>query len=243
MNPVILYELNRIERQVSNHFVLRIDHLQIHQGDLLCILGPTGSGKTTFLRMLTGIERPQGGTMTFNGKPWPGIKQDLPSLRRIALVPQRPFFIRGSVLHNVQYGLQIRGIRSGKEIARNILAQLELTSLADQSAQTLSGGQVQLVGLARALVLEPDVLLLDEPTANLDPSRVALVEETIQNYQSQQSRTVIWSTHNPFQARRVASHVGLILDGNWIESASTQSFFEAPTHAQTAQFIQGRMVY
>ncbi|NOX52856.1 MAG: phosphate ABC transporter ATP-binding protein, partial [Planctomycetes bacterium] len=101
----------------------------------------------------------------------------------------------------------------------------------------------QLVALARALVLEPDLLLLDEPTANLDPAHVALVEEAIAEDHQRRGTTVVWATHNLFQARRVAERVGLLLNGQLIEVASTQTFFDAPSDPRTADFVQGKMVY
>ncbi|MCH8147419.1 MAG: ATP-binding cassette domain-containing protein, partial [Planctomycetes bacterium] len=107
----------------------------------------------------------------------------------------------------------------------------------------LSGGQTQLVCLARALVASPDVLLLDEPTANLDPAHVALVEETIREVQRQRGLTVVWATHNLFQVRRVADRVALMLDGQLVEVAATEPFFESPKDSRTADFVQGKMVY
>jgi tungstate transport system ATP-binding protein len=107
----------------------------------------------------------------------------------------------------------------------------------------LSGGQTQLVALARALAVEPDVLLLDEPTAHLDPARVALVEEAVGDFQRRGQATVVWATHNLFQARRVAHRVTLLLDGRVVEVAPTQTFFEAPSDPRTAAFVRGKMIY
>jgi tungstate transport system ATP-binding protein len=149
-----------------------------------------------------------------------------------------------SVLYNVEYGLRIRGVLSASDRSAAILAQLGLSHLATQDARTLSGGQMQLVALGRALVVEPDILLLDEPTANLDPSNVALVESVIRERQQQSGMTVVWATHNLFQARRVASRAGLLLNGRLIEVAHTADFFsDRPADDRTAQFVQGKMVY
>jgi tungstate transport system ATP-binding protein len=118
-----------------------------------------------------------------------------------------------------------------------------LSKIASQSAQTLSGGQTQLVALARSLVIEPDVLLLDEPTAHLDPAHVALVEETIRQFQQERQTTIVWATHNLFQARRVADRTALLLNGQLVEVAPTEEFFKNPSDSRTAEFVQGRMVY
>jgi tungstate transport system ATP-binding protein len=93
------------------------------------------------------------------------------------------------------------------------------------------------------LAVEPDVLLLDEPTAHLDPARVALVEEVVGEFQRRRQATLVWATHNLFQARRVAHRVALLLDGRLVEVAPTQTFFEAPSDPRTAAFVQGKMVY
>ncbi len=102
---------------------------------------------------------------------------------------------------------------------------------------------MQLVALARAIVVEPTVLLLDEPTSNLDPARVAMVENLIQEIRRENRVTVVWTTHNLFQARRVASRIGLLWDGSLIEVAEKELFFNSPADARTAEFIQGKIVY
>ena len=159
------------------------------------------------------------------------------------MVFQRPLLLNSSVWANVESGLRWRAIPDRRPRVETALRQLNLLPLADQPARTLSGGQMQLVAVARALVLEPDVLVLDEPTANLDPALVALVEEVIAATHRRRDLTIIWTTHNLFQARRVAERVGLMLDGQLVEVAATDDFFNRPTDPRTAEFVAGRMVY
>ncbi|HUW08636.1 MAG TPA: ATP-binding cassette domain-containing protein, partial [Anaerolineae bacterium] len=123
------------------------------------------------------------------------------------------------------------------------LEQVGLQHLARQRARTLSGGEAQRVALARAIVLRPDVLLLDEPTANLDPYNVGLIEEIVTNLNRERDTTVVLVTHNVFQAKRLAHRVALMLDSRIIEVADVETFFASPQDARTAAFVRGEMVY
>jgi tungstate transport system ATP-binding protein len=124
-----------------------------------------------------------------------------------------------------------------------VLERVHLAHLADRPSHAVSGGEAQLVALARALAFEPEVLLLDEPTNNLDPARVALVEEVVMRDHSARGTTVVWATHNHFQARRVGDRVALLLDGRLVEAAPAAAFFDAPADPRAAAFVQGKMVY
>jgi len=222
---------------------LQIDRLEVFPGETLCLVGPTGSGKSTLLRLLSTLETPTAGQLQFGGYRLNGQAMPLEIQRRVTLVFQRPLLLSGSVQANVEYGLTRK--RRGQHPAkvRGILAGLGMSGLAARSARTLSGGEMQLVALARALVLDPEVLLLDEPTANLDPARVALVERLIEAVRRERQITVVWATHNTFQARRMAERVALLLDGRLVEIAPTKVFFESPRDQRTAAFVRGEMVY
>jgi tungstate transport system ATP-binding protein len=124
-----------------------------------------------------------------------------------------------------------------------VLGELGLSHLANAPAQSLSGGEQQRVALARALVVEPHVLLLDEPTANLDPHNVQQIEQSIAEAHRRRAMTVVLVTHNLFQARRLAGRVAQLLDGRIIEAADVTHFFESPTDPRTAAFARGEMIY
>lgn len=236
-----LFHSKGVHRRLSEAFRLRIDDLTVWRGEVLALVGPTGAGKTTLLRLLSGLEHPDGGTIRFEDVPLdPG--SPLSRLRRITMVHQRPILLHGTVESNVRYGLRIRGNRSNDKV-EDVLDRLELGHLARHDGRSLSGGQAQLAALARALVLEPEVLLLDEPTANLDPGYVALVEKVIADAQAARHMTVVWATHNLFQARRVSQRVALLLNGEIVEVAAREAFFESPADPRTAAFVQGKMVY
>ena len=212
-------------------------------GEILGLVGPTGAGKSTLLRLLAGLEPPSRGVLLFGEKRLDGSDLPLAVQRQITMVFQRPLLLNGTVQANVEYGLRLRGVARPFSRAQDVLKRLGLLDLAPQDAHTLSGGQTQLVALARALAVEPDMLLLDEPTAHLDPARVAVVEEAIGEFQRRRQVTIVWTTHNLFQARRVAHRVALLLDGRLVEVALVQTFFEAPSDPRTAAFVQGKMIY
>jgi tungstate transport system ATP-binding protein len=174
-----LYTLDQVTQVYNGRSVLNINQLAIHKGEVLAIVGPSGAGKSTLLRLLAFLEQPTNGRITYlarlchNG--WP----DLDTRRQITMVFQRPQLLRRSVQDNVAYGLQLR--RKQEEMGRitAVLQQLGLDELHQAPAHTLSGGEMQRVALARSLILQPDVLLLDEPTANLDPYMIKDIEQIV----------------------------------------------------------------
>ena len=244
MTDTPCYQLADLQKRLGT-FTLGIDALEIRQGETLALVGPTGAGKSTLLRLLAALDDADQGKLLFEQQSFSAREASLTTRRRITLVHQQPLLLQGSVRFNIEYGLRLRGQESQ---AKNtpvdtILKQLQLAPLAAQSARTLSGGQTQLVALARALVIEPDVLLLDEPTAHLDPAHVALVEETLAKYRREHEMTLVWATHNLFQARRVADRTALLLGGQLVELTPTEEFFTTPSDSRTADFVEGRMVY
>jgi tungstate transport system ATP-binding protein len=238
-----LYLLEGLRHGYSGPDVLCLDRLEVLAGEVLCLVGPTGAGKSTLLRLLAGLERPAAGLLRFGDHRLDEQELPLAQRRRITLVFQRPLLLSGTVQDNVEYGLHLRGEAHRAVRVREVLDRLRLRPLARRPAQTLSGGETQLVALARALVLEPDVLLLDEPTAHLDPARVALVEDIVSDSHRRRRDTVVWATHNLFQARRVADRVAFLLDGRLIEAAPAEEFFTAPRDPRTAAFVRGEMIY
>jgi tungstate transport system ATP-binding protein len=243
MTPTPVYDLHSVRKEHGPSFSLHIDDLSVFPGETLCLVGPTGAGKTTLLRLLTGLDQPTVGRVHCQGAAAHNGALPLETLRRVTMVHQRPLLLSQTVRYNVEYGLRVRGVPAPHDRSDAILDALGLSRLARQDARTLSGGQVQLVALARALVVEPPVLLLDEPTAHLDPSSVAIVEELIQTEQQRLGMTIVWATHNLFQARRVATRVGLLLNGRLIEVADTKTFFDQPSDQRTVEFVEGKMVY
>lgn len=239
-----LLETSDLLKRHGDEFLLRVPSLHILTGETLCLLGPTGAGKSTLLRLLAGVEPPDRGDVFFRQSPLSQHTTPIDLLRQITLVFQNPLLLSGTVRRNWNYGVRLRGMPDSLgATAGSLMKRFGFTPpMLSQDAATLSGGQRQLVAIARALAVEPSLLLLDEPTANLDPAHVALVEDTIREDQQRRGTTVVWSTHNLFQARRVSHRTAFVLNGELIEVSSTESFFDSPSDPRTADFVQGKMV-
>jgi tungstate transport system ATP-binding protein len=243
-NSSPLYLVTNLTKTYEEQRILEIKHLEIFKGEIFTLLGPSGAGKSTFLRLLNFLEFPNNGSIEFLGQNYKhGQEMPLKVRRRVTMVFQRPVLMHQSVWDNVTLGLRLRG---KKDVQRKVLASLEevgLAHLQKKPAHSLSGGEAQRVALARAIVIQPDVLLLDEPTANLDPYNVSLIEDIVRKINQQHGTTIVLVTHNVFQAKRLATRVGLILNGKIIEVTEVKRFFSNPEDERTAAFIRGDMVY
>jgi tungstate transport system ATP-binding protein len=239
-----LYSLHDVTQEYGKRSVLQIDQLDIYRGEVLALVGPSGAGKSTLLRLLNFLETPTSGVIEFSGKTF-SARQSLPLAhrRRVTTVFQRPTLLRRSVYKNVAYGLQLRGQRNADEQIHATLKRVGLEALAQQPARTLSGGEAQRVALARAMILEPEALLLDEPTANLDPYNVSLIESIVTELNTTSQTTLVLVTHNVFQARRLAHRVAFLLDGKIVEVNDVEDFFESPSDPRTRAFVNGEMIY
>ncbi len=236
-----VYRVEGLKKEYDGRTVLDIDVLDVRAAEILAIVGPSGAGKSTLLRLLNFLEAPTAGQISFQTHPMNG-SVPLETRRQVTTVFQRPVLVRASVSDNVAYGLDLRGKFSNGRV-EEILSRVGLSTLARTPAHKLSGGEMQRVALARALVIEPQVLLLDEPTANLDPYNVGLIEEIVRQHNRERGTTVVMVTHNVFQARRLAHRVGLLLSGRLIEVGDTATFFNSPTDPRTNAFVRGEMVY
>jgi tungstate transport system ATP-binding protein len=236
------YSLEGLRKSYDGRTVVDIARLEVRGGEILALVGPSGAGKSTLLRLLNFLEPPTAGSLVYRGRSFGDDRVPISVRREITTVFQRPALLRGSVRCNVAYGLGLRGRRDDRRVEQ-MLTQVGLDGLAKAKAQRLSGGEMQRVALARALVIQPTVLLLDEPTANLDPYNVALIEDIVRQQNREAGTTVVLVTHNVFQARRLATRVGLMLSGQLIEIRSTQQFFDSPVDPRTAAFVRGEMVY
>ena len=235
------YELTDIRHSYGERCVVDIPTLSVRSGEILGLVGPSGAGKSTLLRLLNFLETPTTGSIAYAGAEIDG-DVSLATRRDVTTVFQRPMLLRRSVAANVRIGLNLRGVETKDRSTERWLDRLGLTDLADAPARTLSAGEAQRVAFARALVVEPSVLLLDEPTGNLDPYNVGLLEEIVRSDSAERGTTVVVVTHDVFQARRLADRTGLMVSGRMIELAETRAFFSTPQRPETAAFVRGDLL-
>ncbi len=240
-SPTVLYQLDDVQQSYGQRLVLTLPRLEVARGEILAVIGPSGAGKTTLLRLLLFLESPSAGTIHFEGTLLRG-SPPLALRRRLGAMFQRTILLDLSVRDNVAYGLRLRGLRAEPQRIERLLVRLGLLALANERARTLSGGEAQRVALARALAVQAEVLLLDEPTANLDPYNVALIEEILREERAR-GVSIVLVTHQVFQARRLADRAVLLLEENLIEAGSPEALFTHPQDPRTRAFLTGEMVY
>jgi tungstate transport system ATP-binding protein len=236
-----IYRLENVERWYGDRRALHVPELSLDEGECLGIIGPSGAGKTTLLRLLAMLDRPTAGSLYYRGQSFEGTVP-LEFRREITMVFQRAVLLDRTVLDNVIYGLRIR--REG-EAGRvwDTMKELGIDQLADQPAHSLSAGELQRAAVARALVLRPRVLLLDEPTANLDPDNVAILEQAIQSANVRDGTTVVLVSHNLHQICRLADSLAGILDGEMVEHGPVSRVVSQPRNERLRAFLSGGVVY
>lgn len=226
-----LIEIENLTKTYGEAVALSNIGLRIEQGDFFAIVGPSGAGKTTLLRLLDLLEEPSSGRILFSGIDTASPDKDRLTLRRqIGMVFQRSVMFNTSVYQNVAYPLRIRGIEN--DIDRRVNEALELVGLEGferRHALTLSGGEAQRVSLAQALVFQPKLLLLDEPTANLDPRNVSIIESIVTKINHQEQVTIVMATHNITQAEQIASKVAVLREGALAEVGDATEVLRKPS--------------
>jgi len=244
-------ELKDITKRYQSKEALSGISLSVERGELLSLLGPSGSGKSTLLRIINLLEKPTSGEISLFGRSVKGLtqKERLEIRRRMALVTQKPVMFRGSVFENVAFSLRLRGM-SRAEIKSRVKEALEVVGLngfENRRARSLSGGEAQRVSFARALVFEPELLLLDEPTTSLDPINEAKIHEIIKKIQKK-GITVILATHKQEEALALSRRIALLNSGRIEQIAGAGEIFRCPETVFCAEFtgmcniFRGRVV-
>lgn len=227
-------EICNLKKSYGKHMVLDIDSLKLHKQSITAIVGANGAGKSTLFSIIAGLMEADEGCVLYDQS------ADVP-YSKLTLVFQEPYLLHTSVKENIAYPLKIRGYDKAfiqqrvEELARELGISRLLTKKADQ----LSLGEIQKVALARALSFHPDLLLLDEPSANLDPHTTLEIETMLSKMKD---TTILMITHNLAQAKRVADHVILLHCGKVIEALDAETFFNCPRRSETKKFIEGELL-
>jgi molybdopterin-binding protein len=222
----ITAELKDVTKVFGNKTVLDGVNLQICEGEILALLGPNGSGKTTLLKILAFIENPTNGEVKFQGETVT-LKKTEKTRMQSTLVFQKTILFDTSVYNNIVYGLKIRKMPKNvrNEEVKRVLKLVKLEGFEKRPAKKLSGGEQQRVAIARALTLKTKLLLLDEPTANLDPKNASILEEVIATVNREHNITIVMATHNMFQAKTLPHRIALINDGKITEVGTPTEIF------------------
>jgi len=238
-----IYRLEAAGRRYGAKEALSCVTLGVDDGCILGIIGQSGAGKTTLLKMLAGLEPPTSGRLLYRGEVVDS-KRAAALRREATMIFQSALFLMGDVESNVGYGLRLRGVPEGEVAARvrDALERVRLPGYEGRDARRLSGGEQQRVALARAIVLDPRVLLLDEPTSNLDPANAAIISDVIA--EEGRRRLVVVATHDYVQVRRLAGRVIQLEGGRLIGEGETGSLFADPRFAEnvfsgTSRIVEG----
>jgi tungstate transport system ATP-binding protein len=233
-----LVEVRDLLVKRGNHPALQLDYLVIADGEVLGIVGPNGAGKSTLLLTLARLLKPERGEILFNGQQ-AVAEPDTVYRRRIALVMQDPLLFDTSVFDNVASGLRFRGIAK-EEIRRKVplwLERLGVGHLSKRRAGQLSGGEAQRVSLARALVLEPQLLLLDEPFSALDPPTRSRLLEDLGMLLDETATTTVFVTHDLGEAAQLSGRMAIIVGNRLRQVGSPEEVFASPSDEEVAQFL------
>ncbi len=233
MSAILPLRLEEVSYAVDGRAIIERVSLVLEAGPSTIILGANGAGKSVLMRLMHGLLAPSSGRIAWNSK---GTR------RRQAMVFQRPVMLRRSALANVAYALKVAGVPAAQRerLAQEALEEVGLRQAAQRPARVLSGGEQQRLALARAWALHPEVLFLDEPTANLDPGATREIETIIKAFDAAGTK-VIMSTHSLGQARRLGDEVIYLHQGRVLERAPVDRFFPQPASPEAASFVKGEL--
>ncbi len=233
-----LLEVRDLRYRAGGELLLGGVDLSLRRGSRTLIMGPNGAGKSLLLRLMHGLIVPdEGGLILWHGEPMTARARQAQ-----AMVFQRPVLLRRSVLANLKFALSVRGLRRGERASRieQTLALAGLSHLARRPARVLSGGEQQRLSLARALLLEPELLFLDEPTANLDPASTAAIESLVLDANAR-GVTIVMVTHDAGQARRLGEDVVFLQDGLIAETGPVDQVLTNPQSDPARAWRDGRL--
>ena len=234
-----LLKIEKLEKkyQADREFTIRVDGLQLHEGEFFALLGESGSGKTTLLKLIAGLLTPDQGDLFLHGRPIFGLP---PEKRDFSMVFQQPLlFPHMNILDNVTFGLKMKGIgkTERKTKGMEILKKMGLNGFEDRYPNQLSGGQQQRVALGRSLVTRPRLLLMDEPFSSLDPTTREEMRDWLKEIHQSFGVTILFVTHDPREAFYLADRIGIMEEGVLVQIAEPRKLYEQPINVKTAKLL------
>lgn len=236
MIPIL--EMDSVQYRVRDRVVLDIPSFELYEGDFLGIMGPNGAGKSTFLKLLAFLDSPSGGAVLYRGEKWSAKTIPLPLRRNFSVALQQSLLLQGTVYENVAIGLRWRKETKAvvKQKVNEMLELFEISHLAFKNSHQLSGGEAQRVNLARALVIEPEVLFLDEPFSALDfPTKIKLIEDFLRIVKLTKTTTVFIS-HDLSEIQSLSNRLLILVEGKIQQAGETNTVLQKPTPA-SAKFL------
>lgn len=233
-----LIKTDNLVYKTNGLHILKNINLEVARGEVFALIGPTGAGKTTLLRLLDLLETPSSGKVYYDGLDVTMTAHRLDIRRQMAFVQQKPVVFNMSVFDNIACGLRWRNEKDNtvKQKAEAVLELVGMAGYGKRNARMLSGGETQRVAIARALVIEPELLLLDEPTANLDPVSALKIEDVLVHILKQKS-TMLIATHDMAQGQRLADRIGVLNSGELIQVGKASDIFTLPGSKEVAELI------
>lgn len=230
-------EIEKLKKAYQGVMVLDIERMTIKTGKITAIVGPNGAGKSTLLNLIGNLIQKDEGRILYNGD------EKVPE-KDLTLVFQEPYLIASTVKKNIAYPMKLRKFsKEAIEVRiRELAEELNLEALLNKKANQLSLGEVQKVALARALSFKPELLLLDEPCASIDPYTTSEIEKILRKMNHSGGTTMIMVTHNLAQARRLADEVILLKKGKLVECCGSEKFFTHPDNEETKKFVEGELL-
>lgn len=241
-----LFEVKNLSKEYSKKdggkiTVLSDINFSIHKGETFAIIGPNGSGKTTLLRILGLLESPTQGEIKYCGKELTNLshKEKTQYRRKLSFVRQKPLVRDASVFDNIAYGLKVRGLKlhQYKSLVNDMIESVGLSGMEKKNARALSGGEMQRVVIAMNFIISPKIYLLDEVSANLDPMNVKILDSFINKIKKEREKTIILSTHDRYEAIRLADRIAVLNDGMITQINTPNVIFQSPKDEFTAHFV------
>lgn len=243
MNPLI--ELKNITYQKQNKTILQIPEFHISPGEFLGIMGPNGAGKSTLLKVIAFLEKQTSGEIYYSGQQIPAGTAPLALRRKFSIALQQSLLLDGTVFQNIAIGLKVRGVprNSIRQKVDLWMEQFQISHLAKKNSHYLSGGEAQRVNLARAMIVEPEILFLDEPFAALDfPTKIKLMEDFKTIIEST-GTTAVYVSHDLMEIHYLTNRLAIIVNGEVKQAGPTKSVLEHPNSATSSFLTEWKKFY